>query len=143
VRLDSPANGDHVGEPMLVYEFTVQDSDKTKAGAPAKVTRDYTGRKMFANAMCWEGALYTQVQILKAIGEYDNCLDSDGDLDINTEPEFYLGRQLMVRRALDSNQRKRWPDNEDYWIQCRGFFALPSGEGSAAAEAPKDAALLP
>src|ERR1700691_845935 len=72
VETGTPAQGDNVGRPMLIFEFTVQDSDLTSVQLPdasgrlqpPKQTNDFVNRKDFVNAMCWEGALYTIVNIL-------------------------------------------------------------------------------
>lgn len=127
---------------MLVFEFTVQDSEDTKVNG--KPTREYVNRKMFTNACLWEGALYTYVQIMKAIGEGHRIPEKEGELDVNDDPEFYLGRQLLVRRAVDGKAKQKNPDNPDYWIACRGF--APYGEtknGSQTSSTPADASLLP
>jgi hypothetical protein len=124
VRIDSPGQGDNVGKPMLVFEFTVQDSDLHQ---PAKLN-ELKNRKDFVNACLWEGALYSIVGILKAMGEYENCLDSSGQLDVPSEPEFYLGRQIFVRRATNNKQRQKFPDNPDYWIQASGFSPIKTSE---------------
>jgi hypothetical protein len=147
VQLDSPSSGDNIGLPMLVFQFTVQDSDLHQP----KALNQYVNRIIFVNACCWgadeatgrKGALYTIVNILKAMGKYEECL-VDGELDIPDDPDFYLGWQGYVRRATDNNQRKKFPDNPDYWIQAKGFSALRQPEGvGAGASSSSDSSLLP
>jgi hypothetical protein len=143
VELSSPAQGENMGRPMLVFSFTVQESNLTKV-ANAKPNQ-FAGRVMMTNACVWEGAMYTIVGIYKAIGEYANFVDDAGNLDVQTEEEFYLGRQLMVRRALDKKQKEQWPDMEERWIQVRGFSKIPdlAVSGSSSGSSPADAGLLP
>jgi hypothetical protein len=142
-RLDSPKQGDNVGKPMLVFEFTVQDSDDSQV--QGRKAREFVNRKDFVNACLWEGALYTIVGILKAINEYKNCTDENGNLEVPDDPEFYLGRQLYVRRATNRRQREQWPDNPDYWVQASGYSPYGTKEERATAStgASADSSLLP
>jgi len=94
------------------------------------------------NACCWEGALYTIVGILKAMGQYESCLDASGELDIPSEPEFYLGTQMFVRRAVNKKSKERNPDNPDYWVQAQGFSPFKETAGASAGRS-SDASLLP
>jgi hypothetical protein len=127
VELTEANSEDNAGKPMLSFTFTVQDTPGP--------WREFAGRKDFTNACLWDGALYTIIMILKALGEYENCKDADGDLDIPTEPEFYLGRELITRRAVDPKQKKKWPDMPERWIQIRGI--LPYDEETAHKEGAK------
>ncbi len=73
-------------KPYLSFEFTVQDGK-------------YAGRKDWTNAMCFDNALYTISQILKAL---DKAIDpSGGQVDIPIAREFYIGKDLWGRRAPD------------------------------------------
>lgn len=106
------------GKPMLYFRFTIQDGV-------------YADRVLGANACLWDGALYTIIGLLKAIGEYDNCKGSDG-LAIPDAPEFYLGRELMVRRGLNRKAKKENPEDEPHtWLEVKGFSSAQSGEGSS------------
>jgi hypothetical protein len=137
VRLDSPSSGDNIGKPMLVFDFTVQDSELHQ---PAKLN-EFKDRHIFTNACIWEGALYTIVGILKAMGKYEECLDANGELDVQDDPDYYIGEQMFVRRATNNKQRQKFPDNPDYWIQASGFSALKSKVGASAGSS--DNSLLP
>jgi hypothetical protein len=123
---------------MLVFEFTVQDSPYTQV--PNHESSEYVNRKDFVNACLWEGALYTIVGILKALGEYENSLDSSGNLDVPTEPEFYLTKELYVRRAVNRKQKERFPDVPDYWIQAAGYSPFDEGQAASAVRKPAAAA---
>jgi hypothetical protein len=142
VQLTSPADGDNVGKPMLAFEFTVQDSPYTQV--PNRESREFVNRKDFVNGCLWEGALYTIVGMLKALGEYENSLDSNGDLDVPTEPEFWLTRELFVRRAVNRKQKERFPDIPDYWIQAQGYSPFKEDEAKPAAKPQsREQSLLP
>jgi hypothetical protein len=119
------------GKPMLYFYFTIQD------GA-------FADRVMGVNACCWDGALYTIIGILKAIGEYDN-LNSGNGLDIPTEPEFYLGRGIKVRRGVNQKRKKENPDDEPSgWIEVRGFASADGDGSSSSAESGRaSSSLLP
>jgi hypothetical protein len=121
VQLVESQSDDNLGKPMLAFEFTVQDTPGS--------WQEFHGRKDFTNACLWDGALYTIIMVLKAMGRYDDLKDANGELDIPTEPEFYLGEELIIRRATDPKQKKRWPDMPERWIQVRGI--LPYEESTA------------
>lgn len=104
-------------KPYLSFEFTVQDGK-------------YAGRKDWTNAMCFEGALYTISQILKALGH--NINPSGGEIDIPIAREFYIGKDIWGRRAPDRTQK-----NEDGTarVQLAGFSKYTTGS-STTTEAP-------
>jgi hypothetical protein len=107
------------GKDMLYFYMTVQDGV-------------YADQQLGVNACCWSGALYTIVNLLKAIGEYDNCKDASGQLDIPSEQEFYLGRELMVRQGINPKAKKENPtDDPDSWLEVRGFAPIESGEAAS------------
>jgi hypothetical protein len=75
------------GKPYYSAELTVQDGK-------------YEGRKIFTNVMCFEGALYSMSQIIKALGY---AIGSDGSFmidghDANEIPEldWFIGRSFVV-----------------------------------------------
>jgi hypothetical protein len=137
-ELSESQSDNNYGKPMMVFELTVQDTPGP--------WQQFAGRKDFANAMLWEGALYTIIMMLKAIGEYEDCKGPNGELDIPTEAEFWEGRELIGRRGVDPKQKKAWPDMPERWVQLRSY--MPYDEDSAAeaskdVRAPADASLLP
>jgi hypothetical protein len=121
VEPKSSASEANFGKPMLYFRFTIQDGP-------------YADRVQGANACCWDGALYTIVGLLKAIGEYENCTKG-GSLDIPDSPEFYLGRPVIVRRGLNKKAKKENPeDDPSTWLEVKGFSkAKEEGAGSPAA----------
>jgi len=83
VELRFSTSEKHNGDPYYGMQFTVIDD--VAAGK-------YIDRKCWANVMLFEGALYSIVQILKALGY---TIDGAGDLEV-PEPEWFLGQELVV-----------------------------------------------
>jgi hypothetical protein len=109
------------GKPLLKFTATVQD------GPFADKTVKWT-------ACCWSGALYTIVNVLKSLGEYENC-SKGGGLDIPDAPEFYITRHIMVRRGVNPKAKKENPeDDPSSWIEVRGFSEYKEGQTSASAK---------
>jgi hypothetical protein len=109
----------NAGKPYINFEFTVQDGK-------------YTGRKDWTNAMCFEGALYTISQILKAL-DHPVPMGSDGkpksgELVIPDKSQFYIGKDLWGRRG--TNDKDRNPDGT-LRIQLRGFSKYEGGVSSS------------
>jgi len=118
------------GKPMLYFTMTVQDGP-------------YAEREMGVNACLWEGALYTIINLLKAIGEYENCKSADG-LDIPDAPEFYLGRELNVRRGVNRKTKEKNPEDDPAsWIEVRGFSKYEKTAGADGSVPSKSSNLLP
>ena len=120
VELQESQSENHPGEPMLNFEFTIQDTPGT--------WQKFANRKDWVNACLWDGALYTIIGILKALpsqfgnkNAYEDRLDSDGELDIPTEPEYYEGQELFFRRGQNKKQKEKWPEMPERWIEIRGF----------------------
>src|ERR1700760_4045683 len=121
VEPKSSQSDNNYGKPMLYFYLTVQDGK-------------FAERVMGVNACCWDGALYTIINILKAIGEYENCKGPSG-LEIPDEPEFYLGRPIKARRGINPKKKKENPeDDPSSWIEIRGFSRAEdvAGGGKAA-----------
>jgi len=118
------------GKPMLNFEFTIQDTPGT--------WQKFANRKDWINACLWDGALYTIVGILKALpsqkgkkNAYEdnmkptNKTDDEGkpvyELDIPTEPEYYEGQELIIRRGKNKKQVEKFPDMPERHVEIRGF----------------------
>jgi hypothetical protein len=127
VTLDESQSEAHPGEPMLGFEFVVQDSPGS--------WQKFANRHDWVNACLWDGALYTIIGILKALpsdsgnkNAYEDHVTRNQkgeviDLDIPTEPEFYEGREMIIRRGLNKKQKDKFPDMPERWIEVRGFGA--------------------
>lgn len=70
------------GKPMYNLEFTVQEGK-------------FEGRKTRTNACLWEGALYTIVNLLKALG----YTVDEGALEV-PEIDELLGKDVMAKVAI-------------------------------------------
>lgn len=139
VELEEATSDDNYGKPMLAFEFTVQDTPGT--------WQKYANRHDWTRACLWEGALYTIIGILKALPSetgdstktaYDDCNGPDG-LDIPTEPEFYEGRELFIRRGKNKKQVEKFPDMPERHIEIRGFGVYNSETAHKGAKAEVDA----
>jgi len=118
------------GKPMLYFRFTIQEGP-------------YAGRAMGSNACLWDGALYTIINLLKAVGEYDNC-KSGGSLEIPDAPEFYLGREIDVRRGINQKAKKENPtDDPGAWLEVKGFAPHKTTSGTVAGSKSPGNNLLP
>lgn len=111
----------NAGKPYLNLELTVQDGP-------------FSGRKDWTNAMCFEGALYTISQILKALG-YDFPINSQGkavggELDIPDDPSFYIGKDIWGRRDISRGKDKKpiLDDSGEPRIQLQGFSRYVTGQ---------------
>jgi hypothetical protein len=114
----------NAGKPYLNLEFTVQDGK-------------YASRKDWTNAMCFEGALYTISQILKALGHPINVgpdgKAKGGELIIPDAREFYVGKDIWGRRGTNKNDKN---DDGSLRIQLRGFSKYEGGTSDSPASTP-------
>ena len=122
------------GKPMLNFTFTVQDGK-------------YANKEMQQNACLWDGAAYTIVNILKAIGEYENCFDGKV-LTIPDSPSFYIGRDVDVIRGVNKKRKEENPDDDaSMWVDIRRFAPhdakAATGASSTAKSGGKASSLLP
>jgi hypothetical protein len=130
VELEESQSEAHPGEPMLTFEFMVQDSPGT--------WQKYANRHDWTRACLWDGALYTIVGILKALpsqegkkNAYEDHMKPTGrvnaegkpilELDVPTEPEYYEGQELFIRRGQNKKQKEKFPDMPERWVEVRGF----------------------
>jgi hypothetical protein len=136
VELKESKSKKNPGKPFYSFEFTVQESDKLKTPETA------VGRKVFASAMLWDGALYTIVNILKALGR---DVES-GQLEI-PEPEDFLGLELIGRVVItpkrtvkdeNTGETKEYEPRND----IKSFYAL-DGAGASATSNGAGASFLP
>lgn len=84
------------GKPFWAVTFTIQDGE-------------YEDRKLWTNAMLFEGALYTTAQLLKATG-------FEKSLETGTIPdgERLIGKEvtLLVQKQRDAYREKQNADGE-------------------------------
>jgi hypothetical protein len=121
------------GKPLLKFTADVQDGV-------------YADRQLKWTACCWSGALYTIINLLKALGMYEDATVGGG-LAIPDAPEAYIGQHVMVRRGLNKNAKKANPEDDPMsWIEVRGFSPYREGQQSgtpAAGPSKTKASILP
>jgi hypothetical protein len=119
------AESKNPGKPMLNFEFQVQDGK-------------YEGQKMWTLACLWEGALYTIVNLHKALG-----LPVDGNSLQVLPPGDYVGRDVIVKMGKGKDSKEKNADGTPKYparIEVKGFFR--SGDTTVAA-AQAGGGLLP
>jgi hypothetical protein len=131
-----PGKQDNRGKPYYAVEFTIQGTD-------------YAGRKAWTNAMIFEGALYTIVNILKALdipftGTDDNPVFQVPGYEPNVVPEpgWFLGKQIVVRIGHRRGDVKNKETGERYADKAEpnGFFSVKDWDASKAPSKAKAAA---
>lgn len=93
VELAESKSQKNYGKPYMRLELTIQD----EPGVDPK----YVGRKLYTNAMLFSGALYTVIQMMKAV-----------DLEVNAgrlvlpNPEFWIGKRMVAVVKVVNKQIK-------------------------------------
>jgi hypothetical protein len=128
------------GKPFYALELVVQDGK-------------YDGRKVFTNVMCFEGALYSISQILKADGAQVTTLGNGADAVVTfqvegfeeneiPELEYFLGKQYVVKLSIEpektvkvNGEDKTYPKKNEVkgWLPSKGW---DGGNVSTPAGAP-------
>jgi hypothetical protein len=123
VSIEESKSAANAGKPYYHFEFTIQDGK-------------YENQHIWANAMLWSGALYTIVNILKALGEDVQ----EGKLEI-PDAEWFVSKPVIVRMAM--GKASKGADGTEYpaRVEAKGFFPI-DGKASPAAQA-KAGSLLP
>lgn len=87
------------GKPYWAVEFTVQDGE-------------YENRKLWTNAMLFEGALYTVAQMMKAAG-----FEANMKKGIINDAEDFISKEVIcvVKKQLDTYAMNRDGDGEKQW----------------------------
>ena len=116
------------GKPYWNVELTIQEGP-------------YEDRKLWTNAMLFEGALYSLSQMLKATGR-EAALQSgeipDGDEFVTNEVV------VVVKKQLDDYAMKRDDDGEKQWKnEVKGFKAYGGKTAGAAKGKSGKASILP
>lgn len=111
----------NAGKPYWKLEFTVQDGE-------------FESRKLWTNAMLFDGALYTLAQLLKASGHEDAIKTGnvpDGQSFVSTE------LIVVVKKGRNSYMEDRNADGEPVWSnEVKGIKAYtgvsPAQKGKSA-----------
>lgn len=111
------------GKPFYALELTVNEGD-------------YDGRKIWTNVMMFEGALYSVVQMLKALGVE---FTSGGNFQVPgheenelPELEWFIGQEFVVsvvktEAKKDKETGKEYPERNDIksWMSAKNFTGSP------------------
>lgn len=112
----------NAGKNYWAIEFTVQDGE-------------YENRKLWTNAMLFEGALYTLVQLLKATGHEDAI--ATGDIP---DADEFLSKEVMlnVKKLRDTYRENRDGSDEPMWKnEVKGIKAYEGAKTEAPSKASK------
>jgi hypothetical protein len=97
VDLEEVQNGKNVGKHMYNFHLLITEGQ-------------YEGRKIYNRAMLWSGALYTIVQMMKAVGQQVN----EGSLKI-PPGKWWIGKEMVAIVTVDQ-QKAKDPDTEKYTV---------------------------
>ena len=118
-------NSKNPGKEYWALEFTVQDGD-------------HVDRKVWANAMLFEGALYTLAQLLKATGHEDALKTG-----MIPDPDVLISSELtvVVKRARNAYKEAQNDDGLPVW--SNEVTGIKAYDGTASATASAAASDLP
>ena len=119
-------NSKNPGKPYWHIEFTVQEGE-------------YNGRKLWTNAMLFEGALYTTAQLLRATG-FAKSLQT-GEIP---DEEQLISKEvdLVVKKLRDKYREEQDGDGVAQWKnEVKGI--KPHGEVQVASAKKGKGSLLP
>lgn len=139
VELRESKSEANAGKPMYGFEFEITDDPRNPQDDNG--ASKYKGRRLWTNACLWEGAEFTIVNILRALGHEI----VPGELNVpdvtdDNERDQLVGQYLMVRQGITRKERlasakakpPRKPDPE-----ITGFRSADEGEeGDSSAAAP-------
>lgn len=121
----------NAGKPYWAVEFTIQEGE-------------YEGRKVWTNAMLFDGALYTVAQILKATG-FEDALQT-GELP---EADDLISAEVnvVVKKQRDTYAEERDGDGEVQWKnEVKGIKApstLSAANGGSSKAKKGSGSILP
>lgn len=128
-KLQESKSAKNSGKPYYNFELTVNEGQ-------------YDGRKIFTNVMCFDGALYSMSQMLKALDVFVDARP-DGTATFQVpgfeeneipELEWFLGKTFVVKLSIEKertvdgktyperNEVKSWSSIKDW----KGPGAAPS-----------------
>ena len=116
------------GKPYWAVEFTVQDGP-------------HADRKLWTNAMLFEGALYTIAQMMKACGFEDNL--KKGTIN---DAEDFISKEVIVnvKKQLDTYAMDRDGDGEKRWKnEVKGIKAYEGASPASSKTGSGKGSLLP
>jgi hypothetical protein len=110
-----PGKKDNRGKPFYSIEMTINEPDA------------FEGRKVFTNAMLFEGALYTISQIMKAMG----LSVEPGEMEV-PDIEELLGQEFMIKVKI-TGARKVGDKEYEARNDISGFKAVGEQDVKVAA----------
>lgn len=128
VELRFSSSEKNPGKPMYGFEFEVTDDPRNPSnedGSPK-----FAGRRLWTNACLWEGAEFTIVNILRALGHEV----TPGDLRIpdvteDSERDELVGQYLMVRNGVSKKERAAARlEKRDPTPEVTGFKSAEEGD---------------
>lgn len=121
VELRESKSEKNKGKPMYAIEFTIAETGDENHDK-------YAGRKAWTNACLWDGALYTIINIMKAL---DMPVD-EGQLEIPAIDEL-VSQELIVRIGRTGEQKVTDPNTGEIKTyeaknEPKGFFKIGTTE---------------
>ena len=144
VELKESKSEKNSGKPM--YNFELEITDDERKPQDANGASEFAGRPEWINACLWEGAEYTIVGILNALGkdvkpggvsvpDITDPNDPDGGLD------FFVGKGLLARYGIRKKERaaaaKEGRKAEPEWTQFAPEDPEAVTESTAGTSSPR------
>lgn len=104
VELRESQSEKNSGKPMYNFEFTVTDDERNPQDENG--ASKYSGRRLWTNACLWEGAEFTIVNILRALG-HDVLPGNLAVPDVTNpqERDALFGQFLQIRNGVTRKER--------------------------------------
>lgn len=119
-ELRESKSANNKGKPMYNFKFQVVTTGNENHDA-------YEGKPCWTNACLWDGALYTIVGIMKALGYEVEA----GELEI-PDPDEFIDKELIVRIGRTPARKGKNSDGEDVVYEAKnepkGFYAIGATE---------------
>ena len=131
-----PGKPDNRGKYYFAMELTIQDGD-------------YAGRKAWTNVMLFDGALYTAVQMLKALGVHFNGTNfqvEGYEKNVIPKGDWWMGKEMVTYVKLKKGGLKEDGTRYDDRGEPVSFFPVdgwttPASSGAGASSG--SSSLLP
>lgn len=107
VELRESQSEKNSGKPMYNFEFTVtEDTEVNPTNADG--ASEFADRRVWVNACLWEGAEFTIVNIMRALGyEIQPGALAVPDITNDEEIDAFLGRELDIKYGVTKKERAR------------------------------------
>jgi len=129
-----PGKPDNRGKYYFAMEFTIQDGD-------------HEGRKTWSNVMLFDGALYTAVQMLKALGTNFNGTNFQVEgygKNVIPKGDWWMGKEMVAYVKLTKGGKKDDGTFYDDRGEPKAFFSAEGWTGSSSSKSSNTSdSLLP